>query len=405
MIKREQYLNKLIQFKDKQLIKVITGIRRCGKSTLFELYQSYLKKQGVSDNQIISINFEDMQFEALLDYKKLYEYVIKKISKTKKTYIFLDEIQHVKEFQKAVDSLFIIKNTDVYITGSNAYILSGELATLLSGRYIEIEMLPLSFKEYLDFSDKKSDKKEKFKEYLKYGSFPYITALDNNKEAITEYLKGIYNTVLLKDVVAKNKIQDVMILESVIQFVFHNIGSFISAKKISDTLNSNGRKISINTVESYLSALKNSYIFYQANRYDIKGKQYLKTLAKYYVVDIGLRNILLSNQDTDLGHVLENIVYLELIRRGYKVSIGKVVGDKEVDFVAVNEKETAYYQVASSVADTKTLKRELSSLETINDNYPKYLITSDDYIDTTHNGIKQINILDFLLNNYLEKSL
>ncbi|MDD5021919.1 MAG: ATP-binding protein [Endomicrobiaceae bacterium] len=397
MIKREQYLNKLIQFKDKQLIKVISGIRRCGKSTLFELYQSYLKKQGVADNQIISINFEDMQFENLLDYKKLYEYVIKKISKTKKTYIFLDEIQRVKEFQKTVDSLFIIKNADVYITGSNAYILSGELATLLSGRYIEIEMLPLSFKEYLDFADKKSDKKEKFKEYLKYGSFPYITALDNNKEAITEYLKGIYNTVLLKDVVAKNKIQDVMILESVIQFLFHNIGSFISAKKIADTLNSNGRKISVNTVESYLSALKNSYIVYQANRYDIKGKQYLKTLAKYYVVDIGLRNILLNNRNDDIGHVLENIVYLELIRRGYKVSIGKVIGDKEVDFVAINEKQTVYYQVASSVVDSKTLKRELSSLEMIDDHYPKYLITSDDYIDATHNGIKQMNIIDFLL--------
>ncbi len=397
MIKREQYLNKLIQFKDKQLIKVITGIRRCGKSTLFELYQSYLKSQGVADNQIISINFENLQFENLLDYKKLYEYVFKKISKTKKTYIFLDEIQHVKEFQKAVDSLFVIKNVDVYITGSNAYILSGELATLLSGRYIEIEMMPLSFKEYSDFADKKRDQKEKFKEYLKYGSFPYITALDNKQEAITEYLKGIYNTVLLKDVVAKNKIQDVMILESVIKFLFHNIGSFISAKKISDTLNSNGRKISVNTVESYLSALKNSYIIYQANRYDIKGKQYLKTLSKYYVVDIGLRNILLSNQDTDFGHVLENIVYLELIRRGYKVSIGKVIGDKEVDFVAVNEKGIIYYQVAASVSDSKTLKRELASLETINDNYPKYLITSDDYIDATYNGIKQINIIDFLL--------
>ena len=397
MIERNEYLNKLIYWKDKQIIKIITGIRRCGKSTIFELYKNYLKSNKVKDNQIISINFEDMEFEELFDYKKLYKFITSKIQSNRKYYIFLDEIQHVNNFQKVVDSLFIKKNVDVYITGSNAYLLSGELATLLSGRYIEIEMLPLSFKEYCNYYKNQKDKKVLFDNYLKFGGFPYTTELNNDNKAIEIYLKGIYNTVLLKDVVAKNKISDVMILESVIKFVFHNIGSFVSTKKISDTLNSNGRKVSVNTIENYLSALINCYILYRVNRFDIKGKQYLKTLEKYYVADTGLRDILITSQETDIGHILENVVYLELLRRGYKVCVGKVIDEKEIDFVAESSNEIIYYQVCSNIKNVDILKRELSALSKIKDNFPKYLITQDATLEKTYNGIKQINIIDWLL--------
>ena len=397
MIERSEYLNKLIYWKDKQIIKIITGIRRCGKSTIFELYKNYLKSNKVKDNQIISINFEDMEFEELFDYKKLYKFITSKIQSNRKYYIFLDEIQHVNNFQKVVDSLFIKKNVDVYITGSNAYLLSGELATLLSGRYIEIEMLPLSFKEYCNYYKNQKDKKVLFDNYLKFGGFPYTTELNNDNKAIEIYLKGIYNTVLLKDVVAKNKISDVMILESVIKFVFHNIGSFVSTKKISDTLNSNGRKVSVNTIENYLSALINCYILYRVNRFDIKGKQYLKTLEKYYVADTGLRDILITSQETDIGHILENVVYLELLRRGYKVCVGKVIDEKEIDFVAESSNEIIYYQVCSNIKNVDILKRELSALSKIKDNFPKYLITQDETLEKTYNGIKQINIIDWLL--------
>ena len=397
MIERSEYLNKLIYWKDKQIIKIITGIRRCGKSTIFELYKNYLKSNKVKDNQIISINFEDMEFEELFDYKKLYKFITSKIQNNRKYYIFLDEIQHVNNFQKVVDSLFIKKNVDVYITGSNAYLLSGELATLLSGRYIEIEMLPLSFKEYCNYYKNQKDKKVLFDNYLKFGGFPYTTELNNDNKAIEIYLKGIYNTVLLKDVVAKNKISDVMILESVIKFVFHNIGSFVSTKKIADTLNSNGRKVSVNTIENYLLALINCYVLYRVNRFDIKGKQYLKTLEKYYVADTGLRDILITSQETDIGHILENVVYLELLRRGYKVCVGKVIDEKEIDFVAESSKEIIYYQVCSNIKNVDILKRELSALSKIKDNFPKYLITQDETLEKTYNGIKQINIIDWLL--------
>ncbi len=397
MIERNEYLNKLIYWKDKQIIKIITGIRRCGKSTIFELYKNYLKSNKVKDNQIISINFEDMEFEELFDYKKLYKFITSKIQNNRKYYIFLDEIQHVNNFQKVVDSLFIKKNVDVYITGSNAYLLSGELATLLSGRYIEIEMLPLSFKEYCNYYKNQKDKKVLFDNYLKFGGFPYTTELNNDNKAIETYLKGIYSAVLLKDVVAKNKISDVMILESVIKFVFHNIGSFVSTKKITDTLNSNGRKVSVNTIENYLSALINCYILYRVNRFDIKGKQYLKTLEKYYVADTGLRDILITSQETDIGHILENVVYLELLRRGYKVCVGKVIDEKEIDFVAESSNEIIYYQVCSNIKNVDILKRELSALSKIKDNFPKYLITQDETLEKTYNGIKQINIIDWLL--------
>lgn len=396
MIERKEYLDKLIGFKDKQLIKVVTGIRRCGKSTLFELFRNYLLKNGVTKEQITSINFEDADFEELTDYKKLYKFLSNKLIEDKKNYIFLDEIQNVKEFQKAVDSLYIKKNVDLYITGSNAYFLSGELATLLSGRYVEIKMLPLSFKEYLSTFEDKTDLTRKFRMYLENGSFPYILQLDNDKKLINDYLEGIYNTVILKDVVTRKNIKDVAVLESIAKFMFDNVGNNASVKKISDTMTSYGRKVTSPTVESYLSGLIDSFILYKVNRFDISGKQYLKTAEKYYVVDLGLKQFLLGTKRQNLGHNLENIVYLELLRRGYEIYVGKI-GVNEVDFIAIKNGITEYYQVSQTVMAEETLERELKPLNSIKDHNQKFLITTDEVPLTTHNGIKQINIIDWLL--------
>ncbi len=396
MVIREQYLEKLISFRDKKIIKVITGIRRCGKSTLLEMYQQYLLDQGVSEDQIIAINFEDMDFDDLRSVKNLYIYIKSKIQKDKKNYIFLDEIQQVENFQRVVDSYYIKKNMDIYITGSNAKLLSGEIATLLSGRYIEIEMLPLSFKEYVGSSVNKEGLAKKYINYLEFSSFPYTRELGENKRLIYDYLGGIFNTVVLKDIVARNRITDVMMLESVIRFLFHNIGNTFSIKKISDTMTSGGRKISTHTVESYIKGLMDSYIVYQAKRFDIKGKQYLKTLEKYYVVDIGLRYFLLGTKSTDIGHILENIIYLELIRRGYDVYIGKV-DNLEVDFIAISQNGMMYFQVAATVREEITLIRELLPFKKIKDNYPKILLTLDDDPETDYNGVVKKNALNFLL--------
>lgn len=395
MIKRDSYLKKLIGFKDHPLIKVITGIRRCGKSTLLELFREYLLENGVKNDQIISINFEDMNFSNLDDAQKLHDFVDSRLKKNAKNYVFLDEIQKVADFQKAVDSLYIKKNVDIYITGSNAHLLSGELATLLSGRYVEIEMLPLSFKEYIGFTGK-NDMSRKFADYVRYSSFPFAVYLNNDAGKVRDYLSGIYNTVILKDVVAKKKIADILMLESVVRFMFDNIGSLMSTKKIADTMTSDGRKISTHTVESYISALMDSFIIYRAKRYDVKGKQYLKTNDKYYICDIGLRSFLLGNKGGDAGYVLENVVYLELLRRGYDVYVGKV-GDKEVDFVAIKQDTVEYYQVALTVRDENKLKTELASLQAISDHNPKYLLTLDDDPPANHNGIRQINAIDFLM--------
>jgi len=396
MIQRKEYLDKLISWKEKQLIKVITGVRRCGKSTLFSLYINCLKQIGINDKQIININLEAIENEPLLDYKSLYNYICERLVKNKYTYVFIDEVQQCKQFEKAVDSLFIKENVDVYITGSNANMLSGELATLLSGRYIEIPMLPLSFKEYMTFTEE-TDKKAGFNDYLKYGSFPYVAALPKDDSFVMTYIDGIYNTILVKDVAAREGITDLSLLESIVKFLCSNIGSPVSAKKISDTINSSGRRISVNTVDNYLRALNQSYIFYKADRYDIKGRQHLKTLGKHYLVDTGLRNMLLSGASVDLGHQLENVVYLELLRRGYKVNIGKFL-EKEVDFVARGIEGIIYFQVAASVLDSKTLERELEPLQKISDNHPKYLLTLDDIMPlTNHDGIKQIYVLDWLL--------
>lgn len=392
MVQRKQYLEKLKKMQDKQIIKVITGVRRCGKSTLFMQFREYLKECGIEETQIIAINFEDIAYEHLLDYKALYAYLLERLHPEKMTYIFLDEIQAVSEFQKAVDSLFIKDKVDIYITGSNAHMLSGELATLLSGRYIELQMLPLSFAEYYELVGGNS--RDAWNVYFRNGGFPY-TAQIEEQDILKDYLAGIYHTVLLKDIVARKKIQDVSLLESVIKFLFDNIGNIVSSKKIADSLTSFGRKTTSITVENYIKALMESFILYKANRYDIKGKQHLKSLEKYYLVDVGLRRLLIGDKNTDIGHILENIVYLELIRRGYAVSIGKV-GDLEIDFVAESGDDRIYYQVSASVLDPNTFSREITPLKKIADHYPKYIISMDE-ISMSEDGIKQINVVDFLL--------
>ena len=393
MIKRDNYLELLIKLKDKKIIKVITGIRRCGKSTLFAIYKEYLLNNGVNDNQIISMNFEKPEDNKYNDWLELYNDINNNLLKNKMNYIFLDEIQIIDNFEKVVDGLFVKDNVDLYITGSNSYMLSGELATYLTGRYMQIHMLPLSFKEYLDTTENNNELKE-YQTYIENGGFPYLTTLNNDKELIRNYLDGIYNTVLLKDVIIRNNIKDVMILNSVIKYVFDNIGQLISTNKICNTLNSNKRSSSVNTIEIYLNSLIDSYIIYKISRYDIKGKDYLKTGDKYYVNDLGLRNYLLG-EVKDLGSILENIIFLELKRRNYDIYIGKN-GNREIDFVVKNNDGIKYIQVSLSVRDENTLKRELDSLKTINDNYPKYIITLD-YDSANYDGIKQINAIDFLL--------
>ena len=397
LINRTQYLEQLKSFKDMKLIKVVSGIRRCGKSTLFDIYCDYLKQQGIEDNQIIRLNLESGEFYDIQDYRQLFSYVKERLCSDKMNYIFLDEVQNVREFQKAVDSLFILDNCDVYITGSNAYLLSGELATLLSGRYVKIKMLPLSFKEYISSFQDKTDLIIKYNNYLLNSSFPYVLNLKNRKDVLA-YLDGIYSSILLKDIVSRHKIQDIEMLNSVISYIFDNIGNLTSSTKIANTMTSVGRKISVRTVENYLTALSESFIIYKVGRYDVKGKQYLTTGFKYYIADIGLRYYLLGTKRADMGHILENVIYLELLRRGYRVYVGKV-GTVEVDFVAVNENGTEYYQVAYSVMDENTLNRELASLDSIRDHNPKYLLTMDFVPPVSYNGIKQINALDWLLKN------
>ena len=396
LIQRDDYLNFLMEWKDRQIIKVISGIRRCGKSTLFELFCAKLQNEGVQSEQIITINFEDAENEELCDHKKLYEYVKSRMLPDKMNYIFLDEIQHVSDFQKAVDSLFIKKNTDVYITGSNAYFMSGELATLLSGRYVELKMLPLSFKEYVSAFDNNRSLDDLYRDYVYNSSFPYTVELDNRRN-IYAYLDGLFNTIVLNDIVQRKKIQDPLMLKSVIKFMFDNIGNPCTAKKISDTMTSKGRKISNHTVENYLEGLTDSLLMYRVSRYDIKGKEYLQLFDKYYIADVGLRYYLLGTANADMGHILENVVYLELLRRGYRVYVGKNAS-AEVDFVVQDiDGNTEYYQVSWSVRDEQTLKRELGALESIEDHNPKYILTMDNDPPISYNGIRQKYALEWLL--------
>ena len=395
-IQRKEYLKKLIAFRDKQLIKVVTGVRRCGKSTLLKMYQEWLREQGVEASRIISINFEDIDYEELTDYRKLYDYLKEHLDSERMTYIFLDEIQNVADFPKVVDSLYIKNNVDIYMTGSNAYMLSSEIATLISGRYVQIEMLPFSFKEYMESTGSMNDRGVKYTEYLENSSFPQTLELKGQPDEIRDYLEGLYNTIVVKDIVNRKKITDTMMLKSLLRFVFDNIGNPLSSKKIADTMTSAGRKIDVKTVEKYLEALTESYILYQAKRYNIKGKQYLKTLEKYYVVDVGLRFMLLGSKQMDAGHILENVVYLELLRRGYDVYVGKI-NEFEVDFVAQNSRGTSYFQVALTVRDEKTLQRELRPLQSIRDHYPKMILTLDEDPETQYDGIRRVNARDWLL--------
>lgn len=403
MIVRKEYIEKLISWRDEKIIKVVTGIRRCGKSTLLKQYEAYLKKTGVDEKQIITINFEDLKFEELLDYKKLYSYITQRLCPNKRNYIFLDEIQKVSEFEKVVDSLYIKDNTDVYITGSNAYMLSSDLATLLSGRYVEISMLPLSFGEYLEATS--LNKEDGFRDYMKYGGLPYLATMEQTEEKTSAYLEGIYNTVIIKDIedrqrrklaADQRKIADITLLNTIARYLASVVGSPVSIKSITDYLVSSGRKVSPNTIDCYAEALAESFIFYPVERFDVVGKQLLKSNKKWYIVDLGLRNHILPRKRYDLGFSIENIVYFELLRRGYKTNIGKL-DQMEIDFVAQKSGELIYIQVTADMTNEDTFNREIKPLQTIKDNYEKIILTLDNFTVGNYDGIKVINVLEWLV--------
>ena len=395
-IERGEYLSKLKKFRDKKLIKVVTGIRRCGKSTLMEIYRDWLINKGVSSERIVFINFEDYDYFSLRDPQNLYGYVKDRLSETEMTYLFFDEIQHVKDFPDVINSLNLKPNTDIYLTGSNAYMLSSELATLLSGRYVEISMLPLSFREYVEAIGGQNSLQDSYNQYVTNSSFPYTLELESSDE-ISDYLNAVYNTIVVKDIMTRQKIQDVTMLESVIRFAADNIGNILSTKRIADLMTAEGRKIDQKTVEKYMHAFCETFFLYEAKRYNIKGKQLLKSLSKYYLVDIGLRRMLLGSRGFDVGRVLENEVYLELLHRHSQVYVGK--NDQlEVDFVTINTDGLAYYQVAATVRDSATLERELASLRNIDDHYPKYLLTLDDDPDSDYDGIIRTKALRWMVN-------
>lgn len=398
MVVRKEFMKILWDWKDKKVIKVVTGVRRCGKSTLLSQFKSEVEKLGECNT--ISINFDDLENEFLCDYHVLYQHLVEKIADGLMNYIFLDEIQLVPQFEKVVNSLFLKENVDIYITGSNAYMLSGEIATLLSGRYVEIKMLPFSFAEYAqfkrDFLKKEVAADETlYNEYVSLGGFPYVASISNDKNLVRDYIRGIYSTIVLKDIIQRKKLSDSDVLEKVCKFTLSNVGNLISSKKVSDTLTSGGRKTAPATVENCYNALTESYLFYKATRYDIKGKEFLKSLEKYYAVDMGLRFFMLGIRTGDDGFILENVVFLELLRRGYEVYVGKY-NDFEIDFVAKKDGLTEYYQVALSVREQSTLERELRPFRLIKDNYPKFLITLDNSNDIDHDGIMQIYAVKWL---------
>lgn len=398
MVNRELYMNKLLAYKDTEFIKVITGIRRCGKSSLLKLFMEKILEDKKNAN-VIYMNFESFEFDDIKDYKDMYKNISEKINKKGKNYILLDEVQRVEKWEKAVNALMVDFDSDIYITGSNAYLLSSELSTYLSGRYIEIKVLPLSFKEYVNFTSLEDKKtlEDKFIEYVKLGGMPGIITIKNEENLYENAIKGIYNTVFMKDVIEKNKVVDANLLEKILKFLMSNVGSLISAKKIADFLTSQGDKITHNTVLNYMKMLENAYIIYKVPRYDIKGKEILKTLEKYYIVDTGVRNIMLGFRNSDFGHVIENIVYFELIRRGYDVAIGKN-DTSEIDFVVTNSNDKKYYQVTYTMLDEDVKKREITPLKNIKDNYEKIILTMDRlYSNTTEDGIKIKYLIDFLL--------
>lgn len=405
MVERNEYLEQLWTWRDEPLIKVVTGIRRCGKSTLLKQYQEGLLATGVGEEQIISINFEDLDNEPLLNYKELYRHIKEHLCTDKMTYIFLDEIQNVPSFEKVVDSLYVKGNTDVYITGSNSYMLSSDLATLLSGRYVEISMLPLSFREYITVTG--MEKEAAFTEFMKTGGMPYVAVMNRTDEKVDQYLEGIYNTVIVKDIeerqarkekdAGKRKITDLTLLKTIARYLASVVGSPVSMKSITDYLISSGRKVSPNTVNDYVEALTESFVFYPAERFDIIGKQLLKINRKMYIVDVGLRNHILPRKHYDLGFSIDNIVYFELLRRGNKVNIGKY-GSTEVDFVAQKKGILTYYQVTADMTAEETFEREMRPLKSIQDNYEKIILTLDRFSLGNYEGIKVLNVIDWLLN-------
>ena len=404
VVERKEYLEHLIQWKDEQVIKVVTGIRRCGKSTLLLQYQEWLKASGVSDEQIVTINFEELEYEELQDYKKLYAYLKNRLCKGKMTYIFLDEIQKVSAFEKVVDSLYVKPQVDLYVTGSNAYMLSGDLATLLTGRYVEIKMLPLSFYEFLEVTG--SGQEQGLSEYMRDGGLPYVAVMDRTPEKVDTYLEGIYNTVIVKDIEDrqvrkesdsdKRKINDILLLKTIARYLASIVGNPVSIRSITDYFISNGRKISPNTVSDYVEALTESFIFYPAERFDIVGKQLLKANRKMYIVDLGLRNHILPRRQYDLGFSLENIAYFELLRRGYRVMIGKI-GSTEVDFVAEKQGTYTYFQVTADMTAQETFEREMKPLRRIRDNYEKIVLTGDRLTLGNYDGIQVKYLPDWLL--------
>jgi predicted AAA+ superfamily ATPase len=393
-------LDKIIALKDTpELIKVITGVRRCGKSFLLKLYRDYLNKQGVPASSVIYINLEDFQYNDIDSAKKLHDFISGKLVKKGITYIFIDEVQLVPSWEKAVNSLRLNRKNDIYLTGSNAYLLSSNLSTLLSGRYVEIKMLPLSFSEFLQFRDvgEAQDYREHFDLYLKLGGYPGLTELPDDSDILQDYLFGVFNTIIIKDIVTANRIRDVDVLEKIARYLSSNIGNITSARKISNYLISTGRKISADTADNYLRMLENAYCFYRAKRYDLKGKSLMKTNDKFYIVDLGLRNMFRGGVSSDYGSMLENVVYFELTRKGYTVSVGKY-GDLEIDFVAEKSGKLSYFQVAATIIPDEVRSRELKSFRLLGDNYEKTILTMDivgpyDDID----GIKHQNIIDFLL--------
>ena len=399
MTTRSDYFEEVYAFKDKQVIKVLTGLRRCGKSFLMEQIIDKLINEGMPQQQIVYYRLDELENESLLDYRALYERLKAQLVPDKMTYIFLDEVQLCKQFQKAIDSLFIKKNVDIYLTGSNSDLLSGEIATLLSGRYVTIDMQPFSFTEYLHERGENglqtTDIAQCYLDYVRYGSLPFTVQLKNDERNINQYLNGVYNTILLNDISQRHQINDIANLEAVIRFIFANTANICTSKKISDTLTSGGRKISQPTVENYMHYLEECFMVYKVQRYDIKGKEYLKTLCKYYIADIGLRNMLLGYRNIDTGHVLETLVFLELKRRHYELYTGKV-GDLELDFVAKTPRSVHYVQVAESVKDETTLARELKPFSKLRDAYPCVLITLDTTVNEDYTGVRHINALDFL---------
>lgn len=426
LIARDSYLKKLIAFQDTELIKVITGIRRCGKSSLLELMREHLKKQGVSQKQIISINFESMAFSEMT-VNELYKSVSEKVIKGKKMYLFFDEVQLMKDWQKAINSFRVDFDCDIYITGSNAYLLSSELSTYLSGRYVEIKVLPLSFAEFITFqgytiserklpdgSTKKvlydkeqeqADLRDMFDMYIKYGGMPSIADVGLDEEKVAAVLDGIYSAVIVRDILERGKrkntrnVNDPLLLRKLMMFLADNIGNNTSANSITNTLINEkliDAKPAVQTVSAYIDALTESFVFYEIQRFDIKGKEYLRTLGKYYIVDMGLRNYLLGYKSGDSGHILENIVYFELLRRGYSVSVGKI-DNKEIDFIATKTNEKKYIQVTESMVSPETKERELTPLKMVQDNYEKLVITMDKPLTTDEDGIKIVNALEWLV--------